>query len=106
MDKKAREFDAILDNGYVIVGTPDQVAEKLREVATELRFGQLMLLLQFGNMGKELANYNTRLYAEKVMPQLADLWSEWENRWWPRPMALADRAAPDPVAWAAAEAAE
>lgn len=106
VDKKAREFDAILDNGYVIVGTPDRVAEKLREVATELRFGQLMLLLQFGNMGKELANYNTRLYAEKVMPQLADLWSEWENRWWPRPMALADRAAPDPVAWAAAEAAE
>ena len=95
VDKKAREFDAILDNGYVIVGTPDQVAEKLREVVRELRFGQLMLLLQFGNMSKDLAKYNTRLYAEQVMPQLADLWSEWDNRWWPQPMPLAERAVPD-----------
>ena len=101
MDKKAREFDAIVDNGYVIVGTPDQVAEKLREVVRELRFGQLMLLLQFGNMSKDLAKYNTRLYAERVMPQLADLWGEWENRWWPQPMPLAERAVPDAPAPAA-----
>ena len=29
-----------------------------------------MLLLQFGNMSKDLAKYNTKLFAEKVMPQL------------------------------------
>ena len=29
-----------------------------------------MLLLQFGNMGKDLAKYNTQLFAEQVMPQL------------------------------------
>ncbi len=98
VSKSAREFDAILDNGYVIIGTPDQVAEKLRHVIHDLRFGQLMLLLQFGNMDKQLAKYNTRLYAEQVAPQLQDIWSEWENHWWPTPMAAADRAAPDPVA--------
>ncbi len=98
VSKSAREFDAILDNGYVIIGTPDQVAEKLRHVIHDLRFGQLMLLLQFGNMDKQLANYNTRLYAEQVMPQLQDVWSEWENHWWPTPMSAADRAAPDPIA--------
>ena len=53
-------------------------------------------------MDKALANYNTRLYAERVMPQLADVWSEWENHWWPRPMAMENRAMPDPVAVAAA----
>ena len=99
VSKSAREFDAILDNGYVIIGTPDQVAEKLRQVIRDLRFGQLMLLLQFGNMDKQLAKYNSRLYAEQVMPQLQDVWSEWENHWWPTPMAAADRAAPDPVAY-------
>ena len=98
VSKSAREFDAILDNGYVIIGTPDQVAEKLRHVIHDLRFGQLMLLLQFGNMDKQLAKYNSRLYAEQVMPQLQDVWSEWENHWWPTPMATADRAAPDPIA--------
>jgi len=104
VSKSAREFDAILDNGYVIIGTPDRVAEKLRQVIRDLRFGQLMLLLQFGNMGKQLANYNTRLYAERVAPQLQDIWSEWENHWWPTPMAAADRAAPDPVPYRAAAA--
>ncbi len=98
VSKSAREFDAILDNGYVIIGTPDQVAEKLRHVIRDLRFGQLMLLLQFGNMDKQLAKYNSQLYAEQVMPQLQDVWSEWENHWWPTPMAAADRAAPDPIA--------
>ena len=95
VDKKAREFDAILDNGYVIIGTPDQVAEKLREVVRELHVGQLMLLMQFGNMSRDLAMYNTRLYAEQVLPQIRDIWDdEWENRWWPKPMA--DRAVPLP----------
>ena len=98
VSKSAREFDAILDNGYVIIGTPDQVAEKLRQVIHDLRFGQLMLLLQFGNMDKQLAKYNSQLYAEQVMPQLQDVWSEWDNHWWPTPMAAADRAAPDPIA--------
>ena len=91
----AKEFDAIVDNGYLIIGSPDQVAEQLREVVHDLHFGQLMLLLQFGNMSKDLSNYNTRLYAEKVMPQLADLWPEWENHWWPKPMPNAERAIPD-----------
>ncbi len=95
VDKKAREFDAILENGYVIIGTPDQVAEKLREVATELNVGQLMLLLQFGNMSRDTAMYNTKLYAEQVMPQIKDLWEDkWENKWWPKPMAAKDRAVP------------
>ncbi|MGA8756228.1 MAG: hypothetical protein WB611_07835 [Stellaceae bacterium] len=51
-----------------------------------------MLLLQFGNMGKELAKYNTQLFADQVMPQLGDVFSEWEDRWWPRPMAEGARA--------------
>ena len=69
-DTLAREMDAIVDKGYVIIGSPDEVAEQLREVATDLNVGHLMLLMQFGNMGKDLAKYNTKLFAEKVMPQL------------------------------------
>jgi alkanesulfonate monooxygenase SsuD/methylene tetrahydromethanopterin reductase-like flavin-dependent oxidoreductase (luciferase family) len=88
----AREMDAIVDKGYVIIGSPDEVAEQLRHVATDLNVGHLMLLLQFGNMSKDLAKYNTQLFAEKVMPQLADVFAEWEDRWWPRPMADAARA--------------
>jgi len=63
-------------------------------VATNLNVGHLMLLLQFGNMKKDLVKYNTRLFAEKVMPQLRDLFPEWEDLWWPQPM---DRSARAPL---------
>jgi alkanesulfonate monooxygenase SsuD/methylene tetrahydromethanopterin reductase-like flavin-dependent oxidoreductase (luciferase family) len=82
----------IVERGYVIVGSPDEVAEQLTEVATDLNVGHLMLLLQFGNMGKDLAAYNTRLFADQVMPRLMGLFSEWEDRWWPQPMMPAERA--------------
>ena len=89
-------MDAIVDKGYVIIGSPDEVAEQLKEVAHNLNVGHLMLLLQFGNMSKDLAKYNTQLFAEKVMPQLKDVFSEWEDRWWPQPMDRAERAALPP----------
>jgi hypothetical protein len=76
----------------VIIGSPDEVVEQLTEVATSLNVGHLMLLLQFGNMGKDLAKYNTKLFAEKVMPRLKPLFSEWEDKWWPQPMAKPERA--------------
>jgi alkanesulfonate monooxygenase SsuD/methylene tetrahydromethanopterin reductase-like flavin-dependent oxidoreductase (luciferase family) len=85
-DTLAREMDAIVEKGYVIIGSPDEVAAQLKEVAANLNVGHLMLLCQFGNMGKDLAKYNTKLFAEKVMPQLTDTFSEWEDRWWPQPM--------------------
>jgi alkanesulfonate monooxygenase SsuD/methylene tetrahydromethanopterin reductase-like flavin-dependent oxidoreductase (luciferase family) len=81
-----KTMDEIVDRGYVVIGSPDEVAEQLKEVATSLNVGNLMLLLQFGNMGKDLTRYNTDLFAKKVMPQLTGLFSEWENRWWPKPM--------------------
>jgi len=91
-DTLAREMDAIVEKGYVIIGSPDEVADQLRQVATDLNVGHLMLLMQFGNMGKDLAMYNTKLFAEKVMPQLTDVFSEWEDRWWPNPMTRDARA--------------
>jgi alkanesulfonate monooxygenase SsuD/methylene tetrahydromethanopterin reductase-like flavin-dependent oxidoreductase (luciferase family) len=100
-DTLAREMDAIVEKGYVIIGSPDEVAAQLKEVATNLNVGHLMLLMQFGNMGKDLAKYNTRLFAEKVMPQLTDIFSEWEDRWWPRPMNREARAPLTPFRQAA-----
>jgi alkanesulfonate monooxygenase SsuD/methylene tetrahydromethanopterin reductase-like flavin-dependent oxidoreductase (luciferase family) len=91
-DTLAREMDAIVEKGYVIIGSPDEVADQLKKVAADLNVGHLMLLMQFGNMGKDLAKYNTQLFAEKVMPQLTDGFSEWEDRWWPQPMARDARA--------------
>jgi alkanesulfonate monooxygenase SsuD/methylene tetrahydromethanopterin reductase-like flavin-dependent oxidoreductase (luciferase family) len=88
----AREMDKIVDSGYVIIGSPDEVVEQLREVAVNLNVGHLMLLLQYGNMSKDLTRYNTRMFAEHVMPKLKDLHGEWEDHWWPKPMDPGQRA--------------
>jgi alkanesulfonate monooxygenase SsuD/methylene tetrahydromethanopterin reductase-like flavin-dependent oxidoreductase (luciferase family) len=89
---RATEMRDIVDLGYVIIGSPDEVAAQLAEVANTLNVGHLMLLLQFGNMGKELVKYNTRMFAEQVMPKLRPMFAAWEDRWWPQPMARAERA--------------
>ena len=62
----------------------------------ELRVGNLMLLLQFGDMPKELAMKNTELFAREVMPYVRDIWSEYETRWWPE--GVSNPNAPAPVA--------
>jgi alkanesulfonate monooxygenase SsuD/methylene tetrahydromethanopterin reductase-like flavin-dependent oxidoreductase (luciferase family) len=91
------KMEEIVERGYVIIGSPDEVAQQLTHLATDLNVGHLMLLLQYGCMGKELTQYNTKLFAEQVLPRLRPLFSEWENRWWPRPIEQATRAIPAPV---------
>lgn len=81
-----------VEQGSVVAGTPEQVTERLREVCKELRVGHLMLLLQLGNLPKERTMRNIQMVAEKVLPNLRDLWSEWEDRWWVRPLEGSRRA--------------
>ncbi|WP_293902021.1 LLM class flavin-dependent oxidoreductase [Phenylobacterium sp.] len=89
------EMEGILAEGYVLIGSPDEVADQLRKIARKFNVGNLLTLLQFGNMDRQLANYNTKLFAEKVMPQIRDLFEdEWEHKWWPKPMGQAARAMP------------
>jgi hypothetical protein len=50
-------------------------------------------------MGRDLTAYNTELFAKRVMPQLRDLFDdEWENRWWPKPLASEERVRPQRMA--------
>ena len=76
----------LVDAGYIVLGSPKQVIEQMIELSESLNVGNLMLLMQFGNMNKPLTRYNSQLFAEKVMPTLKKFYSEWEHRWWPRPM--------------------
>jgi hypothetical protein len=40
-----------------------------------------------GNMPDWKARYSTQLFAEKVMPRLKDVWSEYDpSHWWCSPM--------------------
>jgi len=89
------EMETLVDKGYVVIGSPDEVAEQLRELAVDLNVGNLMVLLQFGNMNKDLTYYNTERFAKEVTPQLAGQFEDqWENKWWIKPVAQADKVTP------------
>ena len=90
-------WEDYVEQGYVIAGSPKTVIENLRKAVEGLRVGHLMTLLQIGSMPRDLTMKNTELFATQVKPYLEDMWDEYEDRWWPQPVDLADRAEPAAV---------
>jgi alkanesulfonate monooxygenase SsuD/methylene tetrahydromethanopterin reductase-like flavin-dependent oxidoreductase (luciferase family) len=78
----------LIDGGMVIAGSPDTVRERMEHLITSLRVGHVFCLFHTGNMPDEKTRYSSQLFAEKVMPQLRDMWPDWkdDNRWWISPM--------------------
>src|SRR6201998_2760203 len=89
-DMRARDF---YDNGFVMVGSPKTVREQLKEWMKRLRVGHLLALLQFGSMPTQLCKRNIDLFAREVLPHLAPMWDEYEDRWWPERLRAARPAA-------------
>jgi alkanesulfonate monooxygenase SsuD/methylene tetrahydromethanopterin reductase-like flavin-dependent oxidoreductase (luciferase family) len=83
----------ITERRYIIAGTPDAVTEQIDELRTVLNVGHLMILGQFGNLGKDAAMKNIRMFAEGVIPRLRDRFSEWDDHWFPS-APLSQRAVP------------
>jgi alkanesulfonate monooxygenase SsuD/methylene tetrahydromethanopterin reductase-like flavin-dependent oxidoreductase (luciferase family) len=75
------EYD---EKGYVVAGTPETVRERLRELAKELRVGQLIPKLRMGNLSEEVAYKNTTLFGREVIPYLRDLWADEPDEWTPK----------------------
>ena len=96
-DFRGQTFEGMVDEGFVVIGSPDEVADKLKEIATSQNVGNLLLMTQFGNMRSDLARYNIEMIAKRVKPQIENIFAnDWEHRWWPKP--LEERAQPADVA--------
>lgn len=90
---KGLKWKDFVDQGFIIAGSPATVRERLREALKDMNVGHVMALCQFGNLGREQTMRNTELYAKEVMPYLRDnLWKEWEDRWYPKPLESQRRA--------------
>jgi alkanesulfonate monooxygenase SsuD/methylene tetrahydromethanopterin reductase-like flavin-dependent oxidoreductase (luciferase family) len=81
-------WKSLVDGGYIIAGGPDTVRERMEDMIKSLRVGHVFGLFQIGNMPDDKVRFNSRLFAEKVMPQLRNMWPEWatDNRWWISPL--------------------
>ncbi len=85
----------LVDDRYVIAGSPETVRQQMEEMIKGLRIGHVFCLFHNGNMPDWKTRHSSKLFAEQVMPKLRDLWPEWrhDERWWPKPMA--DRREPE-----------
>src|SRR5690606_5220664 len=79
--KGEMSFGEYNEKGFIIAGSPKTVRERLREVAKELRVGQLIATCHVGNLPEETAMKNTTLFGQDVIPHLRDIWQEYEDHW-------------------------
>src|SRR2546426_4414129 len=79
----------LVDDRYVIAGSPETVRQQMEEMIQGLRIGHVFCLFHNGNMPDWKTRHSSKLFAEQVMPKLRDLWPEWrgDERWWPQAMA-------------------
>lgn len=84
----------LVDQGYVIAGSPKTVYDRMVDLAKTLRVGNIFGLFQVGDMPSDKVRHSTKLFAEQVMPKLkAELFQEWKNedRFWIKPMQQNER---------------
>jgi alkanesulfonate monooxygenase SsuD/methylene tetrahydromethanopterin reductase-like flavin-dependent oxidoreductase (luciferase family) len=63
-------YQRMQDNLQIVVGTPDQVADKLKIVMRCLRPGMLFMMSPLGNVSHEDRQRNIRLIGQHVLPEL------------------------------------
>jgi alkanesulfonate monooxygenase SsuD/methylene tetrahydromethanopterin reductase-like flavin-dependent oxidoreductase (luciferase family) len=61
------------DAGYVIVGSPETVRQRLEDYAKKVGFGLLIANFSVGNAPREYTEKSMKLFAETVMPKLRDI---------------------------------
>ena len=79
----------MVEGGYIIAGSPETVRQRMEEMIKGLYVGNVFCLLHIGDMPKEKSMYSTRLFAEKVMPKLRNMFPDYagDNRFWCKPLA-------------------
>lgn len=63
-------WDEVERGGYVVVGSPETVRQRLEDYAQRVGFGLLVANFSVGNVPTELTQKSMRLFAQEVMPKL------------------------------------
>ena len=65
--------DTLIEQGIIFCGSPDTVRKRFMETHRLLGFQNLLCLLQFGTLPRDLTEKNIRLFAREVLPALQGL---------------------------------
>ena len=85
----------LVEERHIIAGSPETVRQQMEELIKGLHVGHVFCLFHNGDMPDWKTRHSSKLFAERVMPKLRNMWPEWkdDDRWWPKP--LPDRLAPE-----------
>lgn len=72
-------FEDLVDAGIALVGTPDQVAGKIRELYERTGVGNLILMNQVGEMTSNQVRDSLLLFQREVMPAVSGLGADWKD---------------------------
>jgi alkanesulfonate monooxygenase SsuD/methylene tetrahydromethanopterin reductase-like flavin-dependent oxidoreductase (luciferase family) len=67
---RLRPFQAYLDEGFALIGTPAEVRDGLREYLDVTGYQRVLLLMALPGLDTALALRSMRLFAEEVAPAL------------------------------------
>jgi alkanesulfonate monooxygenase SsuD/methylene tetrahydromethanopterin reductase-like flavin-dependent oxidoreductase (luciferase family) len=65
-------LEELVDGGYILVGSPSTVAERIHELSEKLGFGQLGVNLAVGTVSQQQTRENTDAFAKEVMPMFRE----------------------------------
>ena len=91
---KNKSWKELVEGGYIIAGSPDTVRQQIEELIKKLRVGHVLLGCQIGSSPAELVNRATKLAGTHILPKLRHIFSDFEDRWWPKPLPSSRRAVP------------
>lgn len=63
-------IDDLIERGFALVGSPETITDRLRAYESELGFGTLVAIGQFGTLGHEAFTESLARFSEQVMPKL------------------------------------
>ena len=64
------EYDELIENDIVCVGTPDSVGTKLEELYQDFLFDEMIIISHYGGLTREQAMRTQQLFADHLMPRL------------------------------------
>jgi alkanesulfonate monooxygenase SsuD/methylene tetrahydromethanopterin reductase-like flavin-dependent oxidoreductase (luciferase family) len=78
----------VTEGGHVIAGSPETVRQRMEDLIKRLHVGNIFCLMQVGNMPADKCMYSTKLFADKVMPKLRNMFPEYadDSRFWCKPL--------------------
>ena len=65
--------EGLVEKGIAVVGSPDTVRKRFTQCHRELGLGNLICLMQFGTLPRDLTERNLRMFAKQVLPTLQAL---------------------------------